>query len=78
MEEILRVIIENLVDDKKSISIESTNKDESTIVFKVKVAKNEMGKVIGRQGNVAYSIRNIMRAAASREGKKAEVEFVDD
>lgn len=78
MEEILRVIIENLVDDKKSISIESTNKDESTIVFKVKVAKNEMGKVIGRQGKVAYSIRNIMRAAASREGKKAEVEFVDD
>ena len=78
MEEILRVIIENLVDDKKSIFIESTNKDESTIVFKVKVAKNEMGKVIGRQGKVAYSIRNIMRAAASREGKKAEVEFVDD
>ena len=78
MEEILRVIIKNLVENKEAISIESENKNENTIVFKVKVAKNEMGKVIGKQGKVAYSIRNIMKAAASREGKKVEVEFVDD
>ncbi len=78
MEEILRIIIENLVENKDAISIESENKDENIIIFKVKVAKDEMGKVIGKQGKVANSIRNIMKAAASREGKKVEVEFVDD
>ena len=78
MEEILRIIIENLVENKDAISIESENKDENIIIFRVKVAKDEMGKVIGKQGKVANSIRNIMKAAASREGKKVEVEFVDD
>ena len=78
MEEILRVIIENLVEKKRSISIESINKDEKTVVFKVKVAKDEMGKVIGKQGKIAHSIRTVMKAVASKENKKVEVEFVDD
>ncbi len=78
MEEILRVIIENLVEKKDSISIESINKDEKTVVFKVKVAKDEMGKVIGKQGKIAHSIRTVMKAVASKENKKVEVEFVDD
>ena len=78
MEEILKVIIENLVDNKEAISIETTNKDENTIVFKVKVAKDEMGRIIGKQGKIAHSIRAIMKAATSRENKRVEVEFVDD
>ena len=78
MEEILKVIIENLVENKEAISIETTNKDENTIVFKVKVAKDEMGRIIGKQGKIAHSIRAIMKAAASRENKRVEVEFVDD
>lgn len=76
MEEILRTIIESLVEKKDDISIVKEEKDRVTI-FKVKVSKDEMGKVIGKQGKIAQSIRTLMRSVAAKEQKKVEVEFVD-
>lgn len=76
MEEILKTIIESLVEKKDDISIVKEEKDRVTI-FKVKVSKDEMGKVIGKQGKIAQSIRTLMRSVAAKEQKKVEVEFVD-
>lgn len=75
MEEILKTIISNLVDEKEAVEIKRIDSEKS-IVFEVKVAESDMGKVIGRQGRLAKSIRTVMKAVASREHKKVSVEFI--
>lgn len=76
MKEILEVVIKNLVDNAEAVSI--TEKSEAkSICYEVKVAKEDMGKVIGKQGKMAKAIRSIMKAIATREHKKVNVEFLD-
>ena len=77
MEEILKVIISNLVDNKEAVSIEK-NEVDGREIYKVKVAQDEMGKIIGRQGKIAQSIRTIMKSLGSKMHKRVEVESVDD
>ena len=76
MKEILQLIIENLVEDKSAISINEVA-GEKTVTFEVKVSEPDMGKVIGREGKIAKSIRTIMKALAAKEEKKVTVEFID-
>ena len=75
MKDILETIILNLVDNKEAVEIKEVE-EEKSIVFEVKVAESEMGKVIGKQGRIARSIRNIMKAVATKEQKKVSVEFI--
>ena len=75
MKEILNTIIVNLVDDKDAVEVNEINGTQS-VVFEVKVAENDMGKVIGKQGRIAKSIRTVMKAVVSKEHKKATVEFI--
>lgn len=76
MEEILRTVIENLVENKEAVSIEKEEQKDREI-YKVKVDSGEMGKIIGKQGKIAHSIRTLMKALGAKEHKKIEVEFVD-
>lgn len=76
MKEILELIITNLVDDKNAISIEEIT-EGNVITFKVNVSKDDMGKVIGKQGRVAKSIRTVMKSVSAKENKKVNIEFVD-
>ena len=76
MKEILELIITNLVDDKNAISIEEIT-EGNVITFKVSVSKGDMGKVIGKQGRVAKSIRTVMKSVSAKENKKVNIEFVD-
>ena len=75
MEEFLRIIISNLVENKDAIEINMVDKGKS-VTFEVKVAQEDMGKVIGKQGRIAQAIRNVMKAVANKEHKKASVEFL--
>jgi len=75
MEETLKIIISNLVDNKDAVEI-TKKEDEKTTTFEVKVAKEDMGKVIGKQGRLAKSIRTVMKSVASKEHKKVLVEFI--
>ena len=75
MKEILNTIITNLVDSKESVEINEIDGTQS-VVFEVKVAENDMGKIIGKQGRIAKSIRTVMKAVAAKENKKATVEFI--
>ncbi len=75
MKEILETIILNLVDDKESVEIKQIDNDKST-TFEVKVAESDMGKIIGRQGRVAGSIRTVMKSVAGKENKKVTIEFI--
>ena len=76
MKEILELIITNLVDNKDEVSIEEIINNKN-VDYKVKVSKADMGKVIGKQGNVANSIRTVMKSVSAKEGKRANIEFVD-
>lgn len=75
MKEILETIIKNLVENKDEVTINEIEGTQS-VVFEVKVAENDMGKIIGRQGKIAKSIRTVMKAVAAKEHKKATVEFL--
>ena len=76
MKGILESIILNIVDDKNSVSI-AEREEENTTIFEIKVAEADMGRVIGKQGKIAKSIRTIMKSVATREKKKVVVKFVE-
>lgn len=75
MKEILETIILNLVDDKESVQINEVE-GEKSIVLEVKVAESDMGRVIGKQGKLAKSIRTVIKSVAGKEHKKVSVEFI--
>lgn len=76
MKEILKNIIESLVENEKAVEINEKAIDKN-IVYEVKVANSDMGRVIGRQGRLAKSIRTVMKSVGGKERKKVTVEFVD-
>ena len=75
MKESLEAIITSLVNEPSEVSINQVDGDKS-IVFEVKVADSDMGKVIGREGKIASAIRTVMKALAAKEQKKVSVEFI--
>ena len=76
MKEVLEVIIKNLVNNKDAVGIKEVE-NEKSIVFEVKVADEDFGKVIGKQGKIAKAIRTVMKSLAAKEHKKVIIEFVD-
>ncbi len=76
MKDVLQTIIESLVEDKSQIQINQID-GEKNIVFEVKVAESDMGRVIGKEGRIAKAIRTIFKAVAAKEQKKVTVEFID-
>lgn len=75
MEKFLETMILNLVENKEAVEIKRVDNGNST-TFEVKVAKEDMGRVIGRQGKLAKSIRTIMKSVATKEHKKVQIEFI--
>lgn len=76
MKETLELIISSLVNDKEAISINEID-GEKSVIFEVKVAENDMGKVIGKEGRIAKAIRTIMKSLAAKEEKRITIEFID-
>ena len=75
MEKFLETMILNLVENKEAVEIKKVDNENST-TFEVKVAKEDMWRVIGRQGRLAKSIRTIMKSVATQEHKKVQIEFI--
>ena len=76
MKEVLELIVKSLVSNPDSVQI-SENVTNNSIELKVKVAKDDMGKVIGKQGRLAKSIRTVIKSLAGKGNKKVEIEFLD-
>lgn len=76
MKELLTYIARNLVDHPDSVAV-TEHASESETVLELRVAPEDMGKVIGRQGRIAKEIRTLMRSVAQRQGTKVSVEIVD-
>ncbi len=75
MKETLETIIKSLVEFPEQVTINEVS-SERTVIFEVKVADTDMGKVIGREGKIAAAIRTVMKALAAKEQKKVNVEFI--
>ena len=73
MGELVRYIISELVDNKDAVKVEV---DGDTV--RVSVAKDDMGKIIGKQGRTAKAIRTVVKAAGAKEGKKYSVDIIED
>ena len=76
MEELLRTIACELVEDKESVTVSAEpENEEGVIVYHLHVADADMGRVVGKQGMVAQAMRVVMSAGAARLGQKIMVEI---
>ena len=75
MRELVEVIAKALVDDPDSVVV-SERQDGKTTVIEIRVADNDMGKVIGKQGRIAKAIRSVVKAAAAKEEKRVVVDIL--
>ncbi|MEM9033241.1 MAG: KH domain-containing protein [Actinomycetota bacterium] len=75
-EAVLQHVLEHLVDEPDEIEIDVDQRGNE-ISLVARVAKPDMGRVIGRRGRVAQAIREIVRAAAAKDGLDADVDFAD-
>jgi uncharacterized protein len=76
LERLIEYMACNLVDDPDSVTVESSRRGQMVIVH-LKVPSDEMGKVIGRQGRIARSMRTLLNTAASRRGLRASLDIND-
>ena len=70
MENIVEYIVKQLVTNKDAVEVSTSEESENVITIKVKVADEDMGRVIGKGGKIASAIRAIVRSASSNSGKK--------
>jgi len=75
MKELVEFIVKSLVDNPDQVSIEEKFENEETVYY-VKVADSDLGRVIGKQGKIANSIRTIVKAAAIKDKKSVYVKIV--
>ncbi|MBR6676400.1 MAG: KH domain-containing protein [Clostridia bacterium] len=75
MKQILLDITKAIVEDPDSVSV-SEKVSGDTVVLELSVAKQDMGRVIGKEGKIAKSIRTVMRAAAAKENKRVIVDII--
>lgn len=75
MKELVEIIAKSLVDSPDEVHVNEVEK-EKVIVLELQVAKEDTGKVIGKQGKIAKAIRTVVKAAAIKEEKKVLVEII--
>ena len=75
MQELVRTIAGALVDNPSQVEVNLVE-GEKSLVLELKVAPEDMGKVIGKQGRIARAIRSVVKAASLREGKRVTVEIM--
>ena len=76
MKELLLYVAKSLVDDPDAVRVDEREEGDET-VYELRVAPDDMGKVIGRHGKIAREIRVLMRSVATRQGRRVSVDIVD-
>ncbi len=74
--ELVEFVVKSLVDAPDEVSVNVIEGEKSTIL-ELKVAQEDVGKVIGKQGRIAKALRTILSASATRDGKRATLEILD-
>jgi predicted RNA-binding protein YlqC (UPF0109 family) len=73
--QLVETIVRSLVDNPNEVNVRQIE-GERTVIVEVRVAPTDLGKVIGKQGRIATAIRTLVRAAATKVGKKVTVEIL--
>jgi len=73
---VLELIVRSIVDDPEAVVVDA-GESRGKVRLEVKVGPGDLGRVIGRRGRTAQSIRTVVRAAATRDGVEVDVDFVD-
>lgn len=73
---VLQHVVRSIVDDPDAVRVEGAE-GRNRVRLEVTVGPGDLGRVIGRRGRTAQSIRTVVRAAASRDGVEVDVDFVD-
>ena len=76
MKELLLYVAKQLVDHPEAVTV-TEREDAGATVLELRVAPEDMGKVIGRQGRIAKEIRTVIKSVAQRDGKRVTVDIVD-
>ena len=76
MKELLLYVAKQLVDHPDAVTVTEREEADNTIL-ELRVAPEDMGKVIGRQGRIAKEIRTVIKTVAQRDGKRVTVDIVD-
>lgn len=76
MKEFIEYIVKNLVDHPDEVKILEIEGSRTT-VYELRVAQGELGKVIGKEGKTAKSLRTLLAAVAARQGKRAVLEILE-
>jgi predicted RNA-binding protein YlqC (UPF0109 family) len=77
MKELLEMIARSLVDRPDDVEVREVEKDRSTTVLELSVAREDLGKVIGKQGRTARSIRTVLASAGRKMQKKVVFEIIE-
>ena len=77
MKELVQYLAKSLVNNPDAVEVRETEGDTTSVV-ELKVAKEDLGRIIGKQGRTAKSIRTIVNAAASRTNRKVVLEIVEE
>lgn len=77
MEELVTYIVKSLVINKEDVKVESINENENTVILKVTVNSQDLGKVIGKNGKIANSIRAIVKSAQENNNVKYFVKIME-
>lgn len=75
MGELVEFIAKALVDNPDQVSVNEVEGSQS-IIIELKVAQEDMGKIIGKQGRIAKAIRTVVKAAAIKDNKRVVVEII--
>lgn len=76
MKEFIEFIVKHLVDNPSEVQVNEVD-GERTVVFELRVGQGDMGKVIGRRGQTAKSLRTLLAAASAKMGKRAVLEILE-
>ena len=76
MVNLVEAIAKSLVDKPDAVEVKETSESNGQVVIELKVAPDDMGKVIGKQGRIAKALRTVVKAAATKADKKVVVEIV--
>jgi len=76
MKEFIEFIVKHLVDNPNEVQVNEID-GERTVVLELRVGEGDMGKVIGRRGQTAKSLRTLLAAASAKNGKRAVLEILE-
>jgi predicted RNA-binding protein YlqC (UPF0109 family) len=77
MKELVQYLAKSLVNNPDAVEVKESEAD-TAVVFELRVAKDDLGRIIGKQGRTAKSIRAILNAAASKTNRKVVLEIVEE